>query len=119
MPNAPSRKPAENTDKVTRPRRIQPPDEAVEYGEHDKDSDEVSCECACLPPHVDLRVFGLPPLYPTCKTAMTGAVDHQMGRRCVERQSARRAECGRKGAALQHPSRGGSHIGWEPFPSAG
>jgi hypothetical protein len=32
------------------------------------------------------------------------------------RRSARCGKCGRKGAALQHPSWGGSHIGWEPFP---
>jgi hypothetical protein len=34
------------------------------------------------------------------------------------RRSARCTKCGRKGAALQYPSWAGSHIGWEPFPSA-
>jgi hypothetical protein len=32
------------------------------------------------------------------------------------RQSARCTKCGRKGAALQHPSWAGMHIGFEPFP---
>jgi hypothetical protein len=32
------------------------------------------------------------------------------------RRSARCTKCGRKGAALQHPSWAGMHIGFEPFP---
>ena len=34
------------------------------------------------------------------------------------RRSARCSSCGRKGAALQHPSRAGMHVGFEPFPSS-
>jgi hypothetical protein len=33
------------------------------------------------------------------------------------RRSSRCTKCGRKGAALQHPSWAGSHVGFEPFPS--
>ena len=34
------------------------------------------------------------------------------------RRAARCTKCGRKGAALQHPSWAGMHIGFEPFPSS-
>jgi hypothetical protein len=34
------------------------------------------------------------------------------------RRSAHCTKCGRKGAALQHPSWAGMHVGFEPFPSS-
>jgi hypothetical protein len=34
------------------------------------------------------------------------------------RRSARRTKCGRNGAALQHPSWAGMHVGFEPFPNS-
>jgi hypothetical protein len=34
----------------------------------------------------------------------------------LHRRSPRCTKCGRKGAALQHPSWAGMHVGFEPFP---